>query len=77
MKFGSDSQYYRIYRKDPASARKLLWNTYRESGLSIRAVARKMGCSRNTVRSVLRRVQGSAPLWDNRPSTPRSVEFAL
>lgn len=58
-----------LYRKSPAKARRELWRVHQESG-GIKATARLMGCSRNTVRRVLRRRRDGDPLWGNRPSTP-------
>lgn len=68
--FGGASAYYRLYREDPAEARRELWEAYLAAGRSIRKTAAVTGCSRNTVRAVLKRMRGAEPDLRNRPSTP-------
>ncbi len=70
-RFGEDSAYYRLYREDPVRARMLVWDTFRKLGRRIRETSRALGCSRNTVRDVLRRMESENPVLENRPTRPR------
>ena len=66
--FGRQSAYYRSYKEDPARAREALWKIYGNLDGRIRQTAKEMGCSRNIVRAVIKRMKMAAPM-ENKPSS--------
>lgn len=70
--FGGGSWYYHLFRQDPAQARRTLYRAYMNEGRSIRGAAARLGCSRNTVRALLRRRDKDGRIiWGKRPLLPR------
>ena len=68
--FGAASRYYQLYRRDPVAARKGLWAAYLNAGRSVRSTARLMGCSRNSVKALVKRLSADANAWGDRPARP-------
>lgn len=69
--FGAQSEYYQLYKESPSKARKRLWEVFQQCEGQIQTTARRMGCSRDTVRRVARRCRVEGPVfWDNRPTRP-------